>query len=101
MGGKKGAGAAFCVMVKLFDNGPCDAEAVVGARAASDFVENNQAAVGGVVENICGFVHFDHESRIAAGEFVAGADAGENPIDESDPASLCRNLAAELRHEPT
>lgn len=33
-------------------------------------------------------VHLDGEGRVAAGEVIAGADVGENAVDEADAADL-------------
>ena len=40
---------------------PGDAQSVKGAGAATDFVHEDQTALGGIVENIGGFGHFDHK----------------------------------------
>ena len=70
-------------------------EAVVGRRAAADFVHQHEAVLGGVVQDVRGFAHLDHERRLAARQIVAGADAREDAVDRSDrrataPARSCR-----------
>ena len=60
--------------------GPGERQAVEGAGAAADLVHQHQASVGGVVQDVRGLGHFQHERRAAAGEIVRGADAREDPV---------------------
>ena len=87
------------VIMQVLGDAPGDAEAVEGARAAADLVEDDEAALGGVVENERGLVHLDHEGALAACDVVAGADAGEDAIDEPDLRASSGQEAANLRHE--
>lgn len=93
------AGAAFGVAVEVLDHGPGDGQAVVGRGAAADLVQDDQGAIGGVVEDVGGLVHLDHEGRVAAGEVVAGADAGEDAVHEADAAGFGGGPAADLGEE--
>jgi hypothetical protein len=43
--------------VQMLNDGPRDRQAVVHGRAPADFVEDDQGAVGGVVEDVRGLVH--------------------------------------------
>ena len=70
--------------MEVFDDGPGQAESVERARAPPDFVQDDQAARRGIVQEICCFAHLDHECGLAAREIVAGADAREDAIDEVD-----------------
>src|SRR6267154_2302941 len=83
----------------MLDYGPSDGEAVEGGGAAADFVEQDQAGGRGVVENSGDFGHFDQESGAAASEIVAGADAGEDAVDDGQLGLACGNKAADLRHQ--
>ena len=76
--------AAADVVVQVLDDGPGQREAVVGARPAADFVEDHQAARRGVVEDAGRLGHLDHERALAPGQFVAGPDAGEDPVGDAD-----------------
>ena len=49
------------VLVDIFHDCPCNRDAVVGAGASSEFVEEHQTAFGEVVKNRCRFVHLHHE----------------------------------------
>ena len=86
-------------VVQVLGDGPGDGEAVIGGRAAADLVEDDQRVVGGVVEDVGGLAHLDHEGGLAAREVVAGADAGEDAIDEADARLAGGDAAADLRHE--
>src|SRR5438876_5084939 len=73
---------SFCsnLMVQVFNNRPCQAQAVEGAGAPANFVKNDQAARSGMVENISRLTHLDHESRLAPRQIVACSNASEDPI---------------------
>src|SRR5262249_47121838 len=75
------------VMQKLCD-GPGERDAVVGARAAADLVENDEALGCGVVENIGGLGHFDHEGTLPAAKLVAGAYPSKYAVDDADLCAL-------------
>src|SRR5690606_5216483 len=59
-------------------------QAVVGGGAAADLVHQHQRLRGGVVEDVAGLGHLHHEGGLAAGQVVAGADAGEDAVDRAD-----------------
>ena len=86
-------------VVQVFDDGPCDGEAVVGGGTAANFVKNDEAARGGVIEDVGGFGHFDHEGGLAAGELITGADAGKDAVNNADFGGGGGDEAAHLRHE--
>ena len=100
VGGEEGSGAAFRPFgVEVFNDGPGDGEAVVGTGAPSNFVENDEAAGTGIVQDVGGLVHFDHEGRVAAGQFVACADSGEDAIDKAETAALGGYPGTGLGHQ--
>ncbi len=45
----------------VFDNGPCERQAVIGRSSPPYLVEDDEASRGGRVEDHGGFGHFDHE----------------------------------------
>ena len=96
MGGEKRARLDF--VVQKFRHAPGDREPVEGRGAAADFVEDDEAALGGVVHDIGGLVHLDHEGRLAAREVVVRADPREDAIDETDLGARRRDEASDLRH---
>ena len=97
VGGEEGAGAS--VFLEMFDDGPGDGEAVEGGGAAADFVEEDEAGGRGVMEDGGDFAHFDEESGAAAGEIVAGADAGEDAVGDRELGLARGNEGAHLGHQ--
>ena len=91
--------AATDVVVQVFDNTPGDRNAVVGARTAADFVQNHQAAFGGVIKNPRRLGHLDHEGALAARQLVAGSDASKDAIRNPDRRLTGRYEAAGLSHQ--
>ena len=74
-------------------------EAIVGRGAAADLVHQHQRLRGGVVEDVAGLAHLDHEGRLAAREVVAGADAGQDAVDRADHRARRRHEAADVREQ--
>ena len=99
VGGEEGAGFALGGVVEVFDDGPGDGDAVEGGGAAADFVKDDEGAGGGVVEDVGGFLHLDHEGGAAAGEVVAGANAGEDAVNEADLHLFGGDGAADVGHD--
>src|SRR5690606_2156072 len=66
VGGEQSKGAhAVC---QVIGTGPGQGQAVEGAGAATDFVQQHQTALGGVVQNIGGLRHLHHKGGAAAGQ---------------------------------
>ena len=84
-------GAAADRVVQVLGDRPGERDAVEGAGAAADLVEDHQAARRRVVEDVRRLGHLDHERALAAAQLVAGADAGEDPVDDADPRLLRRD----------
>jgi hypothetical protein len=84
---------------------PGQRQPVEGAGAAADLVHQHQAALGGVVQDVRGLGHLDHEGGAAAGEVVRRADAREDAVERAQisrapPARNCR-CAPASRSAPT
>ena len=75
------------------------ASAVVGAGAAADLVEDDQAARRRVVQDVRRLHHLDHERALARGQVVLRADAGEDAVDQADARRLRRDEGADLRQQ--
>ena len=75
---------------------PREAQAIERAGSPADLVEDHQASVGGVVQDVGGLGHFDHERGLAGVKLVAGADAREQAIDQADRRAFGRHVAAHL-----
>ena len=78
---------------------PSDAEAIIGARAAANFVQYDEAVSRSVIENVSRLVHLYHEGRVSAGEIVARPDARENSVDQSDLCGSSGSPASDLGEE--
>src|ERR1700730_13495308 len=99
MGGKERQRAKLRCIVEIFEDRLRDAHAVVGAGAATDLVENEQAARRGVSEDVRRLHHFNHEGRQPAGQLIVSADPGEDPIAKADDGPLGGHEATRLRQQ--
>ena len=95
--GEQGFGTEL--LMEMFHDRPRETEAIEGAGAAADFIEDHQALAGGVMENIGCLAHLDHESGLTAREIVAGADAREDAVEQIHPRLGGRHKAAGVREE--
>ena len=85
--------------VDVFDHRPRDGETVIGRGAAANFIQQDQRARRGRIEDRRRLGHFHHESGAAARQIVAGADAGKDAVHHRQPRRTRRNKAAHLRHQ--
>ena len=99
VGGEQGFGFDAGIVVQVFRHGPGDGNAVEGGGAAADFVEHNQRARRGIVEDVGGFLHFHHECGAAARQIVARSDAREDAVHHADFGGRGGNERAHLRHD--
>jgi len=72
------------LIVQMFDDRPGERNAIVGACATPNFVEDHEAARCGGIQNPRGFGHLDHEGALTARQLIACANAGENPVANSN-----------------
>ena len=77
-------GARTIAIVQLLDDRPSQAQAIVGARAATDLVEDHQRSLGGGIEDPGRLDHLDHERTLTLGQFVAGSDPRKELIGNPD-----------------
>ena len=91
--------AELALIRAVFEHGSCYRHAVVGRGAAAYLVQNKKARACCIAQDVCDLAHFKHEGRLAGGEIIGCADAGEHPIDNADDGAFCRNERAYLRHE--
>src|SRR5699024_2305341 len=94
VGGKQCESAV--VRDQSLGHGASQGQSVIGAGATADFVEQHQAVFRGVIENSCCFMHFQHESALAASQVVTGADAGENAVERADDGLVRGYEAADV-----
>ncbi len=99
VGGEEGLGPQGGVIVDVLHHGPGDGHAIVGAGAPPDLVQDQQAAVGGVVKDVGRLHHLHHEGGLAPVDLVAGPDAGEDAVHHADVGRLRRHKGADLGHQ--
>ena len=95
--GKEAEGFVF--LQQVFGNSLCKGEAVKSRSAATDFVHKDEGLLGGVVEDVGGFAHFDHEGRAVGSEVVGCADTGKDLVDGPDLGGIGGDEAAGVCHE--
>ena len=83
----------------MLNDRPGDREPVIGAGAAADLIQDEQAARSGVVENIGSLEHFHHEGRLPLVDGILRPDAGENPVHQANFRLVGRHKTANLRHQ--
>ena len=91
VGGEQRSAAEPRLVVQVLDHRARDRHAVVGARAAPDLVQNNQAAASALHQQRGRLGHLDHERALAGGDVVLCADAREDPVDQADLGRVGRN----------
>ena len=94
---EEGLGAPVGIVVQVLDDSPSDGDAIVGAGATAQLVEEDEGARREGVEDAGGFLHLDHEGRFATGDIVRGSDTGEDAIGEPEVGSFGRDEGADLR----
>jgi len=96
MGREQRAGAQIAPVRNIFDDRPGNRQAVVGAGAAADFVEDQQASGCRLAEDLTDFIHLDHEGRLAGSKVIRGADPGEKLVHDADDRFASRHMTADL-----
>ena len=71
----------------------------MGGGPPADLVKDDQALACGVVDYVCGLVHFHHKGALAGGQFVMGAYPGKYPVHHPYARFLRRNETAYLRQQ--
>ena len=99
MGCEKGSQFAVGTRRQILHNGPGQSHAVIGACAAADFIQNNQAAAGGLPQDARGFHHFHHEGALALCQIVRGPHPAENFVGHADDGGGGGDHAAHLRQQ--
>ena len=65
MGGKHGLGPHQLFVMDILQHGPGDTHAVEGGSAAADLVKDNEAVLGGVLQDIRHLCHLNHKRGLA------------------------------------
>ncbi|CPK13785.1 Uncharacterised protein [Bordetella pertussis] len=80
-------------------DGPGQRQAVVGGRAAADFVHQHQAGRRAGRQDGGRLGHLHHEGGASAGQVVGRADAGEDAVEPADARAGGRHEAAGARQQ--
>ena len=80
VGGEEGPGPQGLAVGAVFQHRLGKALAVKGGGAPADLIQDEKALGGGLPQDLRDLAHLHHEGGAAAGEVVAGADAGEDPV---------------------
>ena len=99
MGGEKGTGPQGLAVGAVFQHRLGQALPVKGGGAPADLIQDEEALGGGLPQDLRDLAHLHHEGGAAAGEVVAGADAGEDPVHQADPGGGGRDEGAHLGHQ--
>ena len=87
------------VTMDVLDHGPGEREAVISGGPAADFVQHDQAARRGGVQDHRGLGHLHHERGTAAREIIRRADAREHAIDDRNQRGFGRHERTHLRQD--
>jgi hypothetical protein len=82
--------------MQILGQRPGNADPVERTGSPPDLIEEDQAAVGGGVDDVGGLMHFHEERAFARSDVVACADACEDPVHDADRSPLGRYEAADL-----
>src|SRR5512147_673817 len=99
VGGEECPGTEVLAVVYVFCDRPGNAQAVIGAGATADLIQQNQTSAGCAVENMGALGHFDHKRTLPCGEIIGCADAGKNPVHQSDMGLARGDETADLGQE--
>ena len=89
-------GARLVPIVQMFDDGPSQAQSIVGARPAPDLVEDHQRSLGSGIEDSSRLDHLDHESALAASQLVACPNPRKELVGNPDRGFSSRHKTADL-----
>ena len=78
------------VLMDMLDHGPSQREPIIGGSAAADFVQHDEAARRGGVQDHRRFGHLHHERGPAARQIIGRADAREHAIDDRQQRAIRR-----------
>src|SRR5439155_22286374 len=97
--GEECQGLQLRSIMKVLEDGLRDADPVIGARAPTDLIEDQQAAWSGMGQDVRRLHHLHHEGRQSAGQLVVRADSSEDAIADPDDGPIRGNIAAKLRQQ--
>src|SRR5258708_15134129 len=87
------------VVVQVFYNRACNCQSIIGARAATDLVKDDQTTGCSMVKNGSCLHHLYHKGALARCQVILSPDTCENAIHQPDSGSFSRNITADLCHQ--
>ncbi len=97
--GEKSLCPQLWVVVNILYHRPGDRDSVICARSTSNFIQNEQAAGSGIVENGGSLNHLNHKGGLTRMDFILGAHSSEDAINQTDTGRFCGNEAAYLSQQ--
>src|SRR3989454_5530728 len=85
---KQGERAQLGSVMQVFEDGLGDADSVVGAGSTPHLVENQQAPLRCMGQDVGGLHHLHHEGGESARQLVVGADPSKDAITEANHGAL-------------
>src|SRR6266436_7221072 len=83
----------------MLDDGSCNRQAIVGARASADFIQDDQAMSRCMMQDGGRFLHFYHEGTLPRRNIILSTDAGEDAIYQSYACTTRWHEAPYLRQQ--
>ena len=99
MGGKQRLGSKKLRIADVLHHRPGDGQAVEGTGSSADLIENDQAVLRRISQNIGNLGHLHHEGALAGCQIIGGAHPGKDSVTDTDIGFICRYEAAQLRHQ--
>ena len=99
MCGKKRLCADDLAVCNIFYDCPGDRKPVKSRCSAADLIKNEQTPGGSGFQDIRDFRHLDHKGTLSARQIIRRADAGEDPVHNTDLCRFRGHEAPDLRHE--
>ena len=83
----------------VFRHCPRQRHAVIGGRPTPQLIKDDEAAVGGILEDIGRLGHLDHERRVTGGQIITRPDAREDAVEQADAGRPRRHERPHLCHQ--
>ena len=99
MGRKQRLGSDFLPVADILHHSPCNGQPVESACPPADFIQDNQAVLCCISQNIGCFAHFNHKGTLSAGKIIARSDSCKNLVAYRQMRLRCRNKGTDLRHQ--
>ena len=86
-------------VVEIFCHSPSNTQAVKGAGASPDLIQNDQTLLCSSIQDLGRLLHFHHEGAPTFGKVIQRPNPGEDSIDDSNGSFFRRNERTHLCHQ--